>query len=239
MSQARGNGQNGGNFYSNITQPVKIDLQFTVAAADAGGLGVKSIKSNGYIERVFMHTSQTPGVVSGVTNPNPASGFAWIQLKSNYNVFLGELSSIQSPNTGSIKIDNGATLTLGNVYIISTLGNATAAQWTTVGVPAGVTPAVGVSFVAIATGAGSGNTSTSRVSSPSLSGVQCIEVVGNPNVSIANSNIAANAGAWVLVQFLGATNSSTTTLIPVAPADNSVVSLSLYFDRSSVSIDGL
>ncbi len=155
MSVARGF-PNAGHFYSNIVKPIKLDLQFTVSAADSAGLGQTSLKSNGYVRNVFMHTSTTPGTNDGATNPNPASGYALIQLKQNFNAYLGLQWSAQDPNTGSIKIDNGATLTIGNPYTITTLGNATAAQWTTVGVPAGITPAVGVSFIWYSLGFGSG-----------------------------------------------------------------------------------
>lgn len=226
---------NAGHFYSNIAKPVEIDLTFKVDSSNANGLGVSSVKSNGYVKNVYMHTSQTPAT----GNPNPLAGFCWIQLAGNFNHYINDPIMIQSPNTGSIKIDNGATLTLGQAYVITTLGNATASQWTTVGVPAGVTPAVGVSFIAIATGAGSGNTSTSRVSTPSTSGVTKAEIVGTPDTSIANSNVPANGGAWLLLQFLAPTSSSVTTATPTAPTDGSIVSMSIKFDASSVSVDGL
>lgn len=62
MSMPRGNGQNGGHFYSNITQPVKIDLNFVVDSANGNGLGIRSLKSNGYVDNVFMHTPPLTGI---------------------------------------------------------------------------------------------------------------------------------------------------------------------------------
>lgn len=204
MSVARGFGLNGKSIYMNVAKPQIVECNFVIDSANGNGLGIRSLKSNGYIENVFMHTSTTPGSNNGFLNPNPLAGFAVIQFKNNFNYYLGGFTGFVSPVTGSIKIDNGATLTLGQAYVISTLGNATAAQWLAIGVPPGITPAVGTSFIAIATGGGSGNTSTSRVSTPTASGIAGVEVVGDPNASIANSNIASNAGARLLVQFLGA-----------------------------------
>lgn len=235
MSLARG-GQNAGHYYSNITKPYCLNINFVVDHANGNGLGIRSLKSNGWCENVFMNTSQTPGSNNGHTNPNPLAGFALVQFKQNFNYYLGGFSGFVSSLTGSIKIDNSA-MTAGQAYVISTLGNATAAKWAAIGVPAGVTPAVGVSFIALTNG-GAGNTLTSRVSTPVPSGIVGVEVVGDPNLS-TNSNIASNSGQYVLVQLLGATSSSVTTLIPTAPPDNSVMGMSFFFDGSSVTIDGL
>lgn len=200
MNTSRGYGLNGKSIYENVAKPMVTNLQFTVTPTN--GLGVTSVKSNGYVRNVFMHTSITPTANDGYTNPNPADGFALVQFTNNFNYYLGGVAQFQAPLTGSIKIDNTA-LTVGQAYVISTLGDATAAQWLTVGVPAGVTPAVGVSFIAIATTAGTGNTSTSRVSTPTTSGIVGVEVVGTPNTMLASSNIATNGGAWLLLQFMG------------------------------------
>lgn len=315
MSVARG-GQNAGHYYSNITKPYCLNMQFTVTPTN--GLGITSLKSNGWVNNVFLHTSTTPALNNGMTNPNPANGFGLIQLKQNFNYYLGGFASVQPPASGSdIKIDNSA-MTAGQAYIITTLGNATAAKWLAIGVPAGVTPAVGVPFVALTNG-GAGNTLTSRVQVPSVSGVGAVEVIGNTNLAI-NSSIAANSGQFVMLQFLAASGSgtvaapvftgtalgththdftviggqaasttnnianyagpiigkeqatnatylgsasatnggvvaasagtpagtnsapaftSTSVFAPVAPATGSIVSVSLFFDGSSVSIDGL
>ncbi len=42
-----------------------------------------------------------------------------------------------------------------------------------------------------------------------------------------------NTGGWLLIQFLGATDASTTTLIPKAPADNTVVSMSMLLEQAA------
>jgi hypothetical protein len=200
MSSVRGYGLNGKSYYTNVAGPQETHLQFTVTPTN--GLGVTSVKSNGFVNNVFMHTSTTPASNNGYTNPNPANGFCLVQFKNNFNYYLNGLVQCQSPTTGSIKIDNSA-LTAGQAYVITTLGNATTAQWQAVGLPPGITPAVGVSFVATAVGAGS-NVLTSRVSTPTTAGVIACELVGNPSVMLANSNIASNGGAWILMQFMGA-----------------------------------
>jgi hypothetical protein len=124
-----------------------------------------------------------------------------VQFKNNFNYYCTGFCQVQAPSTGSVKIDNSA-LTAGAVYVISTLGDATLAKWQAIGVPPGITPAVGVSFVALTDG-GTGNVLTSRVSTPSTSGIVGVEVVGNPNTMLSSSNIASNGGAWMMVQFMG------------------------------------
>lgn len=231
MSLARGFGLNGRAYYTNISKPCIVQCNFVVDSTNGNGFGVRSIKSNGYIRNVFMHTSATPGVNDGMTNPNPVVGVALVQFKQNFNYYVGGFSGFVSP-AGS----NQTTVTNHSPYIITILGTATLAQWQAVGVPVGFTPAVGMSFVATSTGTIGGS---ANVAPPSVSGVSSLEVIGDPNQSIGNSSIASNGGAIVLVQMLGATSSSVTTSIPTAPANGSVVGMTFYFDGSSVTIDGL
>jgi hypothetical protein len=231
MSTAR-KAPNGPNFGSNVVAPIKIDLNFVVDSTNGNGLGVRSIKSNGWVQNVFMHTSATPGTGNGgQVNPNPAAGFCLIQLKNNFNVYLGGFSGFVS------QIGTPATtVTQHDAYIITSLGTASLAQWQAVGVPQGLTPSVGMSFIATSTGTIGGSATAAP---PSVSGITCVEVVGDPNQSINNASIAQNGGAYLLVQFLGATSSSSTTLVPTAPANNAVCGLSMFFDQSSVTVDGL
>lgn len=325
MSVARGY-PNAGHFYSNIVKPIKIDLNYIVDATN--GLGIRSLKSNGYVRNVFMHTSTTPASNDGYLNPNPANGYALIQMKQNFNKFLGGFTGFVSPVTGSnINIADSAVLTVGNPYVITAVGTvpapqftvvctadtagslaskyftlsdaygnnyviyfivsgvgqapsltgslsnyvavpvsiasgaantavasavetvldainggasfaatrstatltvvsqaspdlqlsplpaaqtsgftvsaitytSLAADWQSVGVPPGITPAVGMSFIATATGSALGS---GTVKAPGVSGITSIEVIGDVNASINNSSIAVNGGAWLLVQFL-------------------------------------
>ncbi len=223
MSVARGS-QNGGHYYSNIVMPQEVDVQFTVTATN--GLGITSLKSNGWVERLFMHTSTTPTATNGVTNPNPASGIVLLQLKQNFNVFLGFSASFQSPQSGG-----AVTTTVANTtYIVRALGTTTTAQWVAVGLPVGFTPAVGQVFTAIASQAIGG---TGSVSAVGTSTVAAVEVIGDPNQMIANTNIASYNGAYLGFQLLDYAGAL------VAPTASSVCNMRLFFDRSSVSIDGL
>lgn len=222
---------NAGHYYSNIVMPYLVNVSFTVTPTN--GLGVTSVKSNGYVNNVFMHTSTTPSSNNGATNPNPANGVCLIQMKQNFNVFLGaSLAYIQSPVTGSAL----TSVTQYTYYQIVSVGTTTTAQWQAKGLPVGFTPAAGQGFVATATGSLGG---TGTVKAVTVSGISSIEVIGDPQALLANDNIAKNSGAYIGIQFLGATNSSTTTLIPTAPATTSVIGLTLAFDRSSVTVDGL
>lgn len=209
--------------------PVLIDCNFVVAASDSGGLGLTSLKGP-MVSNVYMHTSATPAV----SNLNPASGTILVRLQDNYNKLFNFQASIISPASGSdVKIDNSA-MTAGVAYTITTLGDATASKWHTIGVPPGITPAVGVNFIALSNG-GAGNTLTSRVqaSATSGSGVAHIEMVKDSNSDIAPDPTANQGyGAQFIFQcydYAGA---------KVAPADGSKISLTMYLSNSSIIIQG-
>jgi hypothetical protein len=122
-------GNSGGRLYSFGSQPVLIDCSFTVTPTN--GLGVTNLKGQG-VNNVFMHTSTTPASHNGYLNPNPGVGYALVQLKSNYNRYLGGFSAGVAPLTGSeIQIDsNTAGLTAGVPYVVTTVGVGPAGQAT-------------------------------------------------------------------------------------------------------------
>jgi hypothetical protein len=303
MAVARGNGQNGGHFYSNLTFPVEIDLNFVVDSTNGNGLGIRSLKSNGYVQSVFMHSvpaaTTTPSVfplgttvltvanllnivvgevvtdtttptniTAGTTvlsinrttnqitisaptvaasavspgdtlsfamvpalvgNPNPAVGFLEVIFKNNFNVYIGGFSGFVSPLSGTPIGIAGTSLVIGQAYVIVSVGTSTLADWQAVGLPIGFVPTVGQSFIAIKTGNGAG---TGAVEVPLVAGVDSMQIIGDPNQMIANSSIASNNGAYVLLQFLEAGALAT-------PTNNTVVGMTFKFDRSSVTIDGL
>lgn len=207
--------------------PVQIDLNFVVDASDP--LGITSLKGPG-VEAVYMATSDTPAT----GNPDPGAGIIVIQLQDNYSRLFGMTTSIQSPESGSdVKIDNSA-MTAGEAYVITTVGNATAAKWRAIGVPAGVTPAIGVSFIA-ATNGGAGNTLTSRVQTAAAAGstVASIEITGDPNQTI-NPAPSANQGfgAQIILQCRDIANAD------VAPVDGTTIQVTLYLSNSSITIQG-
>lgn len=152
-----------------------------------------------------------------------AAGIYKILLQDSYNKFLQCSADVWAPTTGS----NVAVTAINptSVYTISVVGTTTTAQWVTAGVPVGVTPAVGVTFLCAATSAGTGQAKLVGVS-----GIAAVEVIGNPNTTV---NQGAGGISYVVVQCLGATGAGTTTLIPTDPASGSTLGISLYFSDSS------
>jgi hypothetical protein len=191
----------------------QIDCNFIVDATNGNGLGIRNLKGPG-CAAVYMHTSSTPAT----GNPNPAVGYIVVQLQGNYGGYLGGYSGFVSPLSGSsVNISSG--LTAGGAYVITSVGTSTAANWQAIGFPLGVTPAVGAPFIATVNTAGTG-TGTVQAPLATGSGVLYTDVIGDTNLSVAGS-----AGSQVLIRVLGATNSSTTTLVATAPAAGTVIGL--------------
>lgn len=220
---ANRNWMNGHKIYVNATAPSMVSLNFVVDSANGNGLGVRSVKSNGYVKSVFMNTSSSPAVGS----PNPAAGYIMVQLTDNYARSLAGFNSIVSPVSGTPL----TAVTTGLAYTIVSLGTASLAQWQAAGVPAGFVPAVGMSFVATSSTTIGGSASV-EVPATAGSNITNIETVGDPNASINNVNMAVNGGAYVILRCLK-------NAALQAPADGSVISLNFLLDNSSVSVDGL
>ncbi len=220
---------NAGHFYSNYIMPVKLDCGFTVAPAN--GLGITGLTGSG-IANVFMHTSTTPATGNrSALNPNPADGIIVVQLGDNYNSYLGGNFQVQDTISGG----NVTTTVANTAYIITSVGTTNTAQWVAVGLPIGVTPAVGAAFVAIASQAIGG---TGVVKAQANAGIVGIEVLGNPNATLAPlgvTNPKPAPGGQIILQCLGATSSSVTTLIPVAPTTGSLITLSFILSNSSAA----
>ena len=169
----------------------------------------------------------------GITRGIPLAGYYVIRMKQNFNYFLGMTAGFVAPTSGgAIKIDNGATLTVGTPYMIAIVGDGTATLWKAAGLPVGVTPAIGVCFIAATTTPSSANASTSRVIAAGTSTTFTQEVVGNTTLS-NNTAAQTNGGLYVVVKVLNASGT------PTNPAAGSVMGCQLRFDASSVTIDGL
>jgi len=236
---------NRGHMYCPHVRPIIVDCNFIVDHTNGNGLGIRSLKGQG-VTNVFMNTNQTPGKgPNGLLNPNPAAGYILVQLADNFQRYYGGFSGFASPLSGSnVNIDaSDAALVVGGAYVITSLGTSTAADWLAVGVPPGVTPAAGVAFIAIATGAGTG-TGHVQVIKASGSGCDHIEVVGDPNKSIGPIPVGGspNVGGFItLACFSYAYNVGTpsnSANAVTAPADNTVISLAFYLDQSSVIVAG-
>lgn len=197
------------------TKPILIDCQFKVASSDSDGFGITGLVGPG-VQNVYMHTSATAAAGS----PNPAAGYIYVKLQDSYNGFYGLESMIMSPNSGADVVVTlaGAALTVGQAYVISVLGTTTAADWVTLGVPVGTTPAVGVAFVAAATGAGTGS---GKVQLPAAAGsaISHIEVVGKPALSIASKSATVAGqtnGSYLVLQCLKSGLSAVTSVLTMA-----------------------
>ncbi len=220
---ANRNFPNGKSIYIPHVKPVLLDCNFIVDSANGNGLGIRSLKGP-YISNVFMHTSAP---LAGSGNPNPAAGYIQVRLQDNYTRYLSGFS-------GQISVLSGTPLTsttAGNVYVIVSLGTATAAQWAAAGFPAGFAPAVGASFVATATGT-IGGSATVEVITANGSGISHIEVVGDPNQTLSNSAQPTNGGGIINLAIFGAAGSGVVT-----PADGTVISLAFYMNDSKVPVN--
>jgi hypothetical protein len=220
---------NVGKLYATKVMPVILDVNMTVSSTDTAGFGVTNVTGPG-IAAVYMHTTATPATGS----PNPAAGYIMIKLADNYNGLAGIDHMISSPNSGTgINISSG--LTIGQAYVITSVGTSTAANFQAVGLPVGLTPTVGQAFIATSSSAGTG-TGVVQVPKATGSGTNHIEVVGLPNTELAPIGLAQGVnGGFIILQCLAATNSSTTTLVATAPADGSAISIKLYLSNSSVT----
>lgn len=216
---ANRNFASGGKIYSMHTMPVLLDCNFVVDSTNGNGLGIRNLKGPA-ISNVYMNTSSTPAA----GNPNPAAGIIIVQLADNYNRSFSGFNSIVSPLSGTPLTSTTANTT----YVIVSLGTTTLAQWQAAGVPSGFTPAIGLSFTAIATGA-IGGTGAVEITATAGSGITNIETVGDPNTTISNSNY--QTGAQIILQCYA---SGTKT----APANGSVISLGMYLSNSSVMVQG-
>lgn len=101
-------------------------------------------------------------------------------------------------------------------------------DWQAVGVPKGVTPAVGVSFVATATGYSTGGGSTGTVKAFTVSGISSIEVLGDDNLSISPIPMGGspNTGGWILIKFILTTTAT-------APAASTGVKMTILLEQAS------
>lgn len=235
---ANRNWSNGGKLYAMETTPVMLSCNFIVDSTNGNGLGIRSLKGAG-IASVYMTTSATPpaGAPGGATGP--AAGTIVVRLQDNYNRLLGGAYSLVSPVGASIKVDNSA-MTIGVAYVIAVLGNSTPAQWHTLGVPPGVTPAVGVAFIATLIGiAGEDNTSTSRVAPTAANGTEILqlETVGDSNLSIA-PDPTQNQGYGAQIILQSRNDSSADHSAIVTPANGSVIQLTFLLSNSSVTVQG-
>ena len=183
--------------------------------------GTNFVKGGG-VSNVYMNTVGVPSA----QNPNPEPGIVMIELQDSYERLLGGFLQVASPLDGI----NSLNTVAGQLCVIVSLGTASAAQWAAAGVPAGITPAVGVAFVPVQSAPIGGG---AVVQGMGVSGVSSVEACGNGNLSVRRLNSPTNGGALVYMQCLDSAGAK------VAPALNSVVVGSIYLSNSSVTVNGL
>ncbi len=207
-----------------------LDCSFVVDSANANGLGIRSLKASGRIQNVYMQTSATPATGNPLVN-TASAGIIVVDLQDNYNRYLGGFDGAVSPVTGSA-LTTG--LTIGRPYVLVSLGASTAAQLQTAGIPANRTPAVGLPFIAAATSVAGGAT----VKAVATSTIVKLEVIGDTNLDNSNGayTLGNSTGMRIIIQCLGATDASTTTLISKAPADETVIGLVFYMNDSAQGV---
>lgn len=235
LYMANRNYASAGKIYSMHVKPVLLDCNFVVDSANGNGLGIRSLKGP-MIQNVFMHTSASPGPGNSnpaspnvvVNNPNPAPGTIIVQLQDNFNRSFSGFNSNVSPVSGTPLTSVAAN----TAYVIVSLGTASLAQWQAVGLPKGITPAVGAAFIASASQAIGGSAAV-EIAAAAGSGIMSIETLGDPNQTIAPDPTQSQGyGAYIILQ---CRNNSAAI---AAPADGSVISLAFYLSDSSVQIQG-
>lgn len=204
---ANRNFSNAGKIYNFHVMPVLLDCNFVVGSSGS----VNSLKG--------------PGIASVI---RLAPGIYQIKLQDNYNRYYGGFAGLVAPAIGSNVADG--SLVVGTPYMITAVGTT---NWHAAGLPAEVTPAVNVAFVATSIG-GAGSGTAKAVGA---SGISSVEVIGDSNLSIS-PDPAISPGGIILVQCMGPTSAGVTTQIAKDPATGSVLSLAIYLSNSSIMIAG-
>lgn len=214
---------NFGRTFTNHKDPATIDCQFVVDNTQASG--ISGLKSNGYVKAIYMNSA-----AMSPDTPNPAAGIIAVQLTDNYFSFIQANYTGGAPNSGSNLSTKtaDAALTAGTPYVITVLGTNTLADWQACGLPAGLTPAIGMTFIAANTGAA--GTHTGQVQAVIPTNCDSIELIGNPNSELGPQNIQ-NQGGWLFFQCMK--NGAVAT-----PAPGTTFYLSMELNTSSVTVDG-
>jgi hypothetical protein len=211
----------GATFYGNVI------AEASVTATQAGTI-------NGTL--VGLTGAVTLSATNDVNQPIPATsggasaGVIIVQLQDNYNRVLKGFKSIVSPLSGTPL----TATTAGVASVIVSLGTATLAQWQAVGLPIGIVPAVGVSFVPT-TSATIGGSAAIEITASLGSGITTIETVGDANLSIA-PNLSPSTNQGYGAQFILQARNYAGAI--TAPADGSVISLAFLLNNSGVTVSG-
>lgn len=184
------------------TMAVQIDLQILIGSTGAVtsfvGAGVSTVTRGGV-------------------------GAYQIKLQDNFYGLYDYGWDLVAPTAGAGSGVNDGSFVTGTVYFITTLGTTT--TWGDV--PAGITPAVGVPFIASGAG-GAGNGVAKAIGVPAVADIM---IAGKGMLQPASPY----KGSIFIVQCYGPTNSSTTTLIPAEVTSGSYLNLRFLLQNSSLT----
>ncbi len=140
------------------------------------------------------------------------TGIYQVQLDDNFAQLLDYKAQFTAGLTGSALLTTtaGAQLSIGTVYQIVTVGTTTQGNWVTMGLPAGITAAVGQVFKAATTGTGTGSGTVKAIAANSAGR---IELMTSPNGadSMLNSQPFTQGlgGGYITFQCLAAAPTGT------------------------------
>ena len=214
----------GATFYGTVI------AQASVTATQAGTIDGRLFALTGAVTLSNTNTINSPSAGGG-------GGAFIVILNDNYNRYFCGYAGFVSPISGTqVSISTGSSLTVGAPYVITSLGTTTQAQWVAAGLQANMTAAVGVSFIAAAT-SGSG-TGTVQAPAPGGSGIDHIEVVGDPN--LMNSSGPYQLGSTVAqtppgkgMMFILQCYSNG---VPTSPKDGTVIGLNFYLNNTAQGV---
>ncbi len=173
------------------TSGLEVGMPVQGSGIPVGAKIASIVDANSITLTAATSTSVGDGTITyqAVGSPEPIAGYIYVKLSDNYERFYGFDWDISVPVAGaSINVNDGSVLTRGVPYQIVTLGTTTAAQWAVLGVPVGVTAAVGLVFMAAITGVGGGTGTVKALGTP---GINEIVLAGDPNYSLKNSGPGA------------------------------------------------
>lgn len=200
------------------------------------GATIASIVDSGSITLSAATTTSTTGSITyqSPNNPNPGAGVIIVGLSSNFQYYIGGFAGFVSPVSGTpILVTTGVTA--GLTYTIVSLGTTSLAQWQKLGLPLGITPAVGATFTAPLTTTATG-TGAIEVPLSTGAGVDHIEALGDPNKTIISGatsvgKLGGPSGAYLMFQSFLAN-------VATAPASGTTVGMSFYLSNSKITVNG-
>lgn len=196
------------------------------------GVGAAPIGVSGTLVQQSISTGATAATI----------GAALVTTISNLPSGISGVNSFTATGTTTVTVTSTTTQPLAGApadgliatgfTFALTVFTTNLQDWQHVGVPPGIVPAIGVPFIATATGYSTNGGSTGTVSAIGVSGIETVETIGFDNLTINPIPMggSANSGGWLMLQFLAPTSSSVTTLIPTAPANTSLVKMTILLE---------